>query len=1772
MNSYKLIGAVGATTLRERLTNLDARDGIARFLLDRLTGRQVAAIVFALLADPETASKVKIAIPRALVEGLGVPDDAVTDERTVALRHAACDRPALLIANTDDDQGASLHDVTLLGVKQLIEQPRLWVASAGAGLGLPEEQLSVWESALKGLVEAEDWTLHQVSHYVELTRRRIADESRPLLESLGWALPALRLPRDSGYFMAIKEKEQQRPSRWKKLFEKLVVERRALLMKQRPPRQIIEAEELRTQFNEVRDDLPPHTLEAIEAFISAPPAWTDESSKLAEYEWEIDGITQVFSGLRQKKTSLAEDTISFFDFEMPNRLSEAEKQYLEQLKISQSRKSHKEPRDDDREFFENHREELGRDRLLRAKWERFIFGRPIECTDFLDGFLRVVERLYGQAAVLSGRRSLEIRTVRRTKAQWLELNADVVTAFALRYGGLPGLMGDSVRWDTYHLFEYDALLEAAKKRNKRFKRNVSTARASLQIKFDITLEVGEGRSADRTTVQLIWMGRPRAIGMELRYDLDRLVKRPFVRSSVARQSVSRKGSLQSVSLDDVTTLQPAYRQDSGSLIPKSDSTDDVGKLFTNAIKDATKSGKISEEGSAAILTAWKRFAERYSTAIAAWRDGGVSNPAMLEQSDRYGELLAILAEEAQGDLNRREIWQPVLAIGCVAVTGGPPSAIIAPWHPMRLATMAVKCRAVTGLARHLLVTDEVNFGDPRLFFADLRAELAHPYYPEVAVGYNGSEPVLLAETSTTNDYSLMERPVRDPLESTTDVDPGEAARQIRGLLERYLDSQPHEGSNLSIMLYNCDAAGLPLAAVEALGAVHDQEEMHCNVLVRHRDRPKLNRVYRELLQQTEGDPDAIVVSETSPNFMSKLRIGVMLDSSGAVSSSHRAVDVAFLHDVVSRQAKEAWFPVPTASAEPSILDHVPPRWSYRRVTAEDELKATNYLACPRQPKAGWAYLDAVAAVIRRQSHKAHEHFLPARQISFEDHGLKAMFDEVHDLSEWVASYDDLLDKRQLAALGIRVIRYRRQRTHGRNMVVSSTSELRLLHVLVRRRLGELSLGLTDEKLSALAQRMIDDALLISGDIVLRAAKRGVSAGELIGLVLSRALIAEEFGAEGTVAWFLLDDYAEWLGQKEQGMADILALNVGRDHDGAPTLRAIVTEAKYVGSDTSADARRTSRQQLAQTIERINDALFGDPGRLDRDLWLSRLSDLLLDGATAIGQSDALEEVRNGIREGTVPIDLRGYSHVFVWGPPEAWASAGEQDILEDIPNGLQELFAREDLRNLVRAYEAGDPLASARRALGEYRPWEKVEFRSPAPRVKWTQTEEGSAKKSSPPPTADATPEHVEDSHPVEAAQLPMVEEKAEADHSRPMPARGALSDLIAAKTHQESPLAEADRAWLEETAQKLRTALLGYGLQAKILESRLTPNAALIRFMGSDKLRVEDIEARQSALLTTHGLRLVAISPLPGEIVVGVARPQRQIVSLWDIWSRRGMNRNTAGINTSFVIGLRELDGEILYLNLGSAFGGAQQHEPHTLIAGATGSGKSVLIQSLILEIAATNSSSLAQIVLIDPKMGVDYSAVESLPHIREGIIVDQARAIEVLEGLVHEMDRRYELFRAKSVRDLRAFNVSANPDQRLPMIFLVHDEFAEWMLTENYKEAITANVQRLGVKARAAGIHLIFAAQRPDANVMPMQLRDNLGNRLILKVASIGTSEIALGTKGAESLLGLGHLAARLSGEPGIVFAQAPFLSDDDIERAVDAIARDDGKQKSPAAEGKA
>jgi DNA segregation ATPase FtsK/SpoIIIE, S-DNA-T family len=326
-------------------------------------------------------------------------------------------------------------------------------------------------------------------------------------------------------------------------------------------------------------------------------------------------------------------------------------------------------------------------------------------------------------------------------------------------------------------------------------------------------------------------------------------------------------------------------------------------------------------------------------------------------------------------------------------------------------------------------------------------------------------------------------------------------------------------------------------------------------------------------------------------------------------------------------------------------------------------------------------------------------------------------------------------------------------------------------------------------------------------------------------------------------------------------------------------------------------------------------------------------------------------------------------------------------------------------------------------------------------------------------------------------------------------------------------------------------------------VSSVLTPNSVLLKFSGSANLTIDQVARRRSEFLTSHGLNIISITPEPGVISIAIERPQRQIVRLQDVW------RRWAPTPDDLVVGVREDNGELLH------FSPARLHAPHTLIAGSTGSGKSVLMQNILLGIAATNRPEDARIILIDPKQGVDYLQVECLPHIHEGIIDRQEDALARLNALVQEMDSRYSKLRAARANSLSAYNARVSLAEKLPVIWVIHDEFAEWMMVEDYKQQVTAAVSRLGVKARAAGIHLVFAAQRPDANVMPMQLRANLGNRLILRVDFEGTSEIALGEKGAERLLGRGHLIAKLEGE-STRYGQVPFVDAAFMDRLVEAM----------------
>lgn len=1796
MRADKIVGCVGATILKNRLAELElgSLDTAARFRLDRLMPSQIASVVREVVNDSVLNPQVDIKIPDLLVAGEVMPEGTIIKGNAGLGRNLDTEKQVLLTANGDEPGIAdTVAYVTALGAREFKSHGKAWAEAAVriVGISPTSEDKKLFQAALSGLftVPDLDLPLNQAGEFCEAVASAIHLEGLPIRLAIGYSLPTIGLPRDTSFF-ANERTFGSVITPWKKSFEKLASDRLPLLSKLSKAGQLIDVMELKERYDSNIQNIAEHARPIILEFINSPLGGHEEAKRLINLEWERDGVNLIFERPREKQQGLAASTLEFFEYDYPEALDEHWKNHLTEMKTREKRSDWQTPEDE--EFFERHHNFIDENPDLRKRWEKAVFGKPVECFDFLEGFVAAVHRLVRSAGDVYGERFLRVRIRRRPKDWRANYNHDVGAYFSMMYRGLAENLCEYIDWKIdgqgknpfNPIFDYPSYFGYANSSGK-LKKNTSSSRAATQLKFEVFLVQREsGSEKNLCKIQLIWSARPQAIGLALREDVKRLLQKGGpVCTDVSRKRVSSKGSAQTVSLLDVGTLEAIFGRDSGTLVPQPAKMLSLRREIKERIDEEFKNNKYSSEQRDCIRSSWDSFENDYKKALDIFIEKGLHSDVMLKQADSFSVLLRTLLEHARGDICRSRLLARVLSVGTVRLSGEQPSIIIPPWHPERLKALHVKTRRCAGLIAHMLIGENVTCGDWKIFFRDFFEELEHPFYPEIALATQDNGLTLVSETSTINGYSLLEPPARSQSVTMTDVLPGPAAKEIRDLLERYVGLQPHEADNLSVLLYDADAAALPLAAIRELEAMQTDGYLQCNIAVRHRDAVKLRGIYSELVSKGDAEPDVPIICDTSNNFISKLRVSVTPPGSNPpkMPDGFKPYDVAFLHDVVARTAMVEWLPIGNVSDCPDY-EHAPSRWSYRAVSGEDELKAATYLTCPRQTRSGRAWVDAIHAAERQKDYIQDTTFIPARRISLQDDKLRFMLDEVHSLAEWVATYDELLDKRQLRANNINVVRYRRQRTNGRNIIVSSTSDLRLLSVLVKRRLGELGLSLTEEQIDEMSNRLISDALSISGDIVLRAAKRGVSAGELIGLVLSRWLMEQEFNKIGGVdsnpglmVFFLLDDYAAWLAQQENRLADLLGVCVYEDSN-TIKLHLCVVESKYVSANSAADAKRSSIAQLGATLSTLDEALFGDPGRLDRDLWLSRLSDLLLDSNVPSSSTDLLERARSAIRDGAVTISMRGYSEIYIHsGDTNNYLGSERRRVeVKGSSTATQEIYGRSELRRLLEAYATNKDSISIRRTIGNDEPWDIVSSRAPAPRTTWNEMVSrllpsekvnlpaGSEIEKDIMPANTISQEKETKSTLMVMGSVNTVESSLSSTKLlAPTGMYGPMLSAVIATKATGKGIEENEReAWARDITSKLKSALNSYGLQAQVLGTRLTPNGCLVRLAGSDKLRIADIESRQLQLLTTHGIRLVTVQPKPGEIVVSLEGDRRQAVSLWDVWATRMIHHNAAGINVSFVLGVQELNGAVLYLNLGGAFGGLTQHEPHSLIAGATGSGKSVLIQALLLDIAATNSSSLAKIILIDPKMGVDYVMLDSLPHLREPLITDKAHAAEVLGALVDEMESRYRTFAAARVRDLSTYNSGCAHSERLPMIFLVHDEFADWMLDDSYKSAVSAAVQRLGVKARAAGIHLFFAAQRPDKDVMPMQLRDNLGNRLILKVASEATSKIVLDRSGAELLLGRGHLAARLSGEHGLVYAQAPFLSDSDIIEAVEAIKQDD------------
>ena len=352
----------------------------------------------------------------------------------------------------------------------------------------------------------------------------------------------------------------------------------------------------------------------------------------------------------------------------------------------------------------------------------------------------------------------------------------------------------------------------------------------------------------------------------------------------------------------------------------------------------------------------------------------------------------------------------------------------------------------------------------------------------------------------------------------------------------------------------------------------------------------------------------------------------------------------------------------------------------------------------------------------------------------------------------------------------------------------------------------------------------------------------------------------------------------------------------------------------------------------------------------------------------------------------------------------------------------------------------------------------------------------------------------------------------------------------------------------LTDTATRLQKTLYSFGVSAKVENVSVGPAITRYELKPAEGVRVSKIAnlADDIALnLAAETIRIEA--PIPGKQAVGIEVPnkEKEVVHFREILDSEEFRKN----KSKLTVGLgKDVAGNVQLADIAKM--------PHVLIAGSTGSGKSVCINTIITSIIYNAKPSEVKFVMVDPKV-VELSVYNGIPHLLIPVVTDPRKAAGALAWAVQEMDDRYNKFASKGVRDLKGYNKAIEKENeagKLPQIVIIIDELADLMMVA--KSDVEDAICRLAQKARAAGMHLVIATQRPSVDVITGLIKANVPSRIAFAVSSQVDSRTILDSVGAEKLLGKGDMLFFPAGAPKPSRVQGAFVSDDEVEKIVDFI----------------
>lgn len=389
---------------------------------------------------------------------------------------------------------------------------------------------------------------------------------------------------------------------------------------------------------------------------------------------------------------------------------------------------------------------------------------------------------------------------------------------------------------------------------------------------------------------------------------------------------------------------------------------------------------------------------------------------------------------------------------------------------------------------------------------------------------------------------------------------------------------------------------------------------------------------------------------------------------------------------------------------------------------------------------------------------------------------------------------------------------------------------------------------------------------------------------------------------------------------------------------------------------------------------------------------------------------------------------------------------------------------------------------------------------------------------------------------------MPMTESE---NHEYELPSPDLLAEPLPNSQQQE-------KSQIQATVRKLERTFHSFGVKAKITKVHVGPAVTKYEVYPEAGVKVSKIVSLHDDLALALAAKDIRIeAPIPGKSAVGIEVPNQEIamVSLREVLDNKSNNKDSKLL---FALG-RDISGEAIVAELNKM--------PHLLIAGATGSGKSVCVNGIITTILMRTKPHEVKMMMIDPKK-VELNVYNGIPHLLAPVVTDPKKASRALKKVVSEMERRYELFSDTGTRNIEGYNEhirkynqtidESESQPNLPYIVVLVDELADLMMVAS--NDVEDSITRLAQMARAAGIHLIIATQRPSVDVITGVIKANIPSRIAFSVSSATDSRTILDAGGADKLLGRGDMLFLPVGSSKPTRVQGAFLSDEEVERIVD------------------